>query len=69
MFLSMAEQTQEGSFLPADEDESLGSGWDQALVQWTRVYWCRWTLLMNSITWTLPQKHSTSISVHLRQKN
>jgi hypothetical protein len=53
--LSMAVQTQGGSFLPADEDESLGSGQGQALAQWARVCWCRWTLLMDSIVWTLPQ--------------
>ena len=35
--LSMAELTQEGSFLPADEDESLGSGQGQAPAQWARV--------------------------------
>ena len=35
--LSMAEPTQEGSFLPADEDESLGSGQGQAPAQWARV--------------------------------
>lgn len=64
--LSMAVQTQGGSFLPADEDESLGSGQGQALAQWARVCWCRWTLLVNSIVWTLPQEHLTRVSVYGR---